>query len=72
MCRVLSCGFSHTNTRYPAGTAGYIYILCIILPKCGKISPISNMTIWMKMAIFETTGKNSVLERCFLGGLVPV
>ena len=28
-----------------------------------KISPISNMTNWLKIAIFEITGKNSVLER---------
>jgi hypothetical protein len=29
----------------------------------GKIHHISNMTIWDKMAIFEITAKNSVLER---------
>jgi len=34
------------------------------VPKMGKIHHISNMTVWDKMAIFETTAKNSVLERC--------
>jgi hypothetical protein len=29
----------------------------------GKTHHISNMTVWDKMAIFETTAKNSVLER---------
>jgi len=29
----------------------------------GKIHHLSNMTVWDKMAIFETTAKNSVLER---------
>ena len=35
-------------------------------PRCQngpKISPISNMTIFEKIAIIETTGKNSVLGR---------
>ena len=37
--------------------------LLVTVPKMGKIQHISNMTVWDKMAIFETTAKNSVLER---------
>ena len=37
--------------------------LLVTVPKMGKIHHISNMTVWDKMAIFETTAKNSVLER---------
>jgi hypothetical protein len=39
------------------------------VPKMGKIHHISNMTFWDKMAIFETTAKNSVL---LLGRCGPV
>jgi hypothetical protein len=35
----------------------------VTVPKMGKTHHISNMTVWDKMAIFETTAKNSVLER---------
>ena len=35
----------------------------VTVPKMGKIHHISNMTVWDKMAIFETTAKNSVLGR---------
>ena len=38
--------------------------LLVTVPKMGKTHHISNMTVWDKMAIFETTAKNSVLERC--------
>ena len=38
--------------------------LLVTVPKMGKIHHILNMTVWDKMAIFETTAKNSVLERC--------
>ena len=41
----------------------YILKLLVTVPKMGKIHNISNMTVWDKMAIFETTAKNSVLER---------
>ena len=37
--------------------------LLVTVPKMGKIHNISNMTVWDKMAIFETTAKNSVLGR---------
>jgi hypothetical protein len=33
------------------------------VPKMGKIHHISNMTFWGNFAIFDTTAKNSVLER---------
>ena len=36
----------------------------VTVPKMGKTHHISNMTVWDKMAIFETTAKNSVLGRC--------
>ena len=35
----------------------------VTVPKMGKIHHISNMTFWGNFAIFETTAKNSVLER---------
>ena len=35
----------------------------VTVPKMGKTHHISNMTVWDKMAIFETTAKNSVLGR---------
>ena len=37
--------------------------LLLTVSKMGKIHHISNMTVWDKMAIFETTAKNLVLER---------
>ena len=37
--------------------------LLVTVPKMGKIQHISNMTFWGNFAIFETTAKNSVLER---------
>ena len=37
--------------------------LLVTVPKMGKIHHISNMTFWGNFAIFETTAKNSVLER---------
>ena len=45
----------------------FILKLLVTVPKMGKIHHISNMTIWDKMAIFETTAKNSVLGRCMPG-----
>ena len=41
--------------------------LLVTVPKMGKIHHISNMTFWGNFAIFETTAKNSVLERCMPG-----
>ena len=37
--------------------------LLVTVPKMGKIHHLSNMTFWGNFAIFETTAKNSVLER---------
>ena len=37
--------------------------LLVTVPKMGKIHHISNMTFWGNFAIFETTAKNSDLER---------
>ena len=36
----------------------------VTVPKMGKIHHISNIKFWGNFAIFETTAKNSVLERC--------
>ena len=38
--------------------------LLVTVPKMDKTHHISKMTVWDKMAIFETTAKISVLERC--------
>ena len=59
---------SFLYTRYQfANNLFSILKLLVTVPKMGKIQHISNMTFWGNFAIFETTAKNSVLERWMPG-----
>ena len=46
--------------------------LLLTVPKMAKKPLLSNMKIWDKMAIFETTAKNSVLVRWVPGHPPPI